>query len=115
MGDPPVAGAVHRTVAEVGPAAAATPMIGAPGAVAAAAGVTTLDDAEKALVPMALMAATWNVTGVPLTSPVTTRLVAPATAGRMAPSCTLAALSTFTEYPVIADPPLAGAVQVTVA
>ena len=97
MADPPLAGTVHRTVAEVGPAAAATPMIGAAGAVAAAAGATALDDAEKALVPIALVAATWNVTAVPLTRPVTTRLVAPAPAGRIAPTCTLAALSTLTE------------------
>ena len=97
MADPPVAGAVHVTVAEVGPAAVAFPMIGALGTVAAAAGVTALDRSEKALVPIAFVAWTWNLTAVPLTSPVTTRLVAAASAGRSAPICTLSELTTLTE------------------
>ena len=97
MAEPPLAGAVQVHRRRGGTAAVAVPIAGAAGAVAAAAGVTTLDDAEKAPVPTVLMAATWNVTGVPFTSPVTTRLVAPAPAGRRAPTWTLAALTTFTE------------------
>ena len=64
-------------------------MTGAPGTVAL--GVTASDLTEKALVPTALMAWTWNLTAVPLTSPVTTRLVAPAAAGRRSPTWTSAA------------------------
>src|SRR5664279_105303 len=98
MADPPsAADADHLTVAEVGPAAVAVPIAGAAGAVAAAAGVTALDRSEKALVPIAFVAWTWNLTAVPLTSPVTTRLVAAAAAGRSAPICTLPELTTLTE------------------
>ena len=50
------------------------------------AGVTAAVRAEKAPVPTALVAWTWNLTAVPLTSPLTTRLVEPATAVRNAPS-----------------------------
>ena len=69
-------------------------MLGAPGTVA---GVTALEDAEAGPVPMALVAVTVKWYVVPLVRPVTTRLVAAAPAGRSAPTCTLAALSTRTE------------------
>jgi len=52
-----LAGTVHDTVAEALPAAAATP-VGVPGAVA---GVTELDAAEAADVPIAFVAVTVNV------------------------------------------------------
>jgi hypothetical protein len=66
--DPPLlAGAVKATVACVSPGVA-TPMTGAPGIVA---GVTLLDAAEAAPVPMALMAVTVNVYAVPFVRPVT--------------------------------------------
>ena len=96
IADPPLAGAVQVTVADALPAVA-VPIAGTAGAVAAAVGVTAFDAAENAPVPTALMAATWNLTAVPLTRPVTTRLVAPAPAGRSAPTWMLAALSTLTE------------------
>ena len=96
IADPPLAGAVQLTVADASPAVA-VPIAGAAGAVAAAAGVTALDRSEKALVPIAFVAWTWNLTAVPLTSPVTTRLVAAASAGRSAPICTLSELTTLTE------------------
>ena len=72
---------------------------GAPGATtgAGAAGVTVLDDAEGTLSPMALVAVTVKWYVVPLVRPVTTRLVAPAAAGRSAPTAALAASSTLTE------------------
>ena len=44
----------------------------------------------------------------------TTRLVVPAAAGRRTPTWALAAFSTRTENPVIAEPPVAGAVHLTV-
>src|SRR5207342_3876185 len=117
MALPPVfAGAVHRAVALTAPPATpdvAVPMTGAPGTVA---GVTLFDDADAALVPMALVAVTVKWYVVPLVNPVTTRLVAAAPAGRRAPTCAFAALSTRTLYPVMAEPPLlAGTVHLTVA
>ena len=73
-------------------------MVGAPGTVAGAAGVTVLDSADKALLPAELVAMTWNRTAVPLVKPVTTKLVEPAAAVRNAPTCVVPAeLSTFTE------------------
>ena len=54
---------------------------------------------------MALVAVTWNRTAVPFVNPVTTRLVAVAAAGRRAPTWTLAAFTTRTVYPVMAEPP----------
>src|SRR6185436_11018648 len=68
-----------------------------------ARGVTAMDQAENAPVPAAPVAATWNLTAVPLSSPVTFKVVVPAAADRSAPIWTLAALATRTEYPVIAD------------
>ena len=61
MAEPPLlAGAVQRTVAEA-LAAVGGAMVGAPGAVAAATGVTELDGAEAGEVPMALVAWTSKV------------------------------------------------------
>jgi hypothetical protein len=55
MADPPSAGAVQVTVADVFPRVA-VPMVGAPGKVA---GVTGPEDADSKLSPMALVA--WTV------------------------------------------------------
>src|SRR5471032_1829 len=100
MALPPVmAGAVHLTVADALPATA-VPIPSVPGTVstgAAAVGVPEFDSAENNPVPTALIAATWNRTAVPLTKPVTSKLVAPAPAGRRAPTWALAALTTLTE------------------
>lgn len=75
-----------------------------------------MDLVERRPVPTAFLARTWNLTAVPLTNPVTFRLVAPAGADRRAPTrAPLAALTTRTEYPVIAEPPSAGAVHRTSA
>ena len=57
---PSEAGAVQVTVALASPAVA-VPMVGAPGTVAAAVGVTELEAAEAAPVPMALVAVTVKV------------------------------------------------------
>ena len=65
-----LAGAVKVTVALALPALA-VPMIGAPGTVAGALGVTLFDAADAAPVPIALVALTINVYAVPLVSPVT--------------------------------------------
>ena len=78
---PLLTGAAQDKVAWAIPATAETP-VGEPGTVA---GVTVLDRAEKIPVPSSLVAWTWNLTAVPLTSPVTFRLVAPAGAERAAP------------------------------
>src|SRR5450759_1735609 len=81
IGDPPVAvGAVQLAVASIGPPAVpsvAVPITGARGTVT---DVTAADRAESGPVPAALVAATAKVYAVPLVSPVTTRLVAPAAA-----------------------------------
>jgi hypothetical protein len=69
MGLPPsFAGAVHETTAEALPATADTP-VGAPGT--PATGVTDAEGVEGGLVPMALVAVTVNVYGVPLVRPLT--------------------------------------------
>ena len=61
MAEPPLlAGAVQVTVAEALPAVA-VPMVGAPGTVAGAVGVTEFDGAEAAPVPTELIAATVKV------------------------------------------------------
>ena len=71
--EPPLAaGAVQLTVAVVLPAVAA-PIAGAPGNTS---GDTEFDRAEKSPAPEALIPATWNLTAVPATSPVMTKLVA---------------------------------------
>ena len=54
MAEPVTAGAVHLTVIEVAPAAAATPTTGAPGTIS----VTVFELAEAAPVPMAFVAVT---------------------------------------------------------
>ena len=122
MGLPPVVPGVQFAVAVMGlplvPFVAAR-MAGAPGAVgpAGTAGVTLLDGADWPLVSgTALVAVTVKWTAVPFARPVTTRLVAPAGAGRGAPTGALPAVNTLTVKPVIAAPPLlVGAVQLTVA
>src|SRR6478609_7611881 len=111
MGEPPLVPAVHRTVAEALPRVA-VPIVGAAGAVA---GVTEFDRAERAPAPAAFTAATWKRYAVPLVSPVTTRLVAAAPAGRRAPTWVPAALTTRPENPVMGEPPLVPAVHRTVA
>jgi hypothetical protein len=67
IADPPSEPAVKPTVTLVLPAAA-VPMVGALGTVA---GVMLPDGAEAGPVPMALVAVTVHVTGVPLARPVT--------------------------------------------
>lgn len=98
IAEPPVDdGADHVAVAVRAPPAlprVAVPMIGAPGTVASAAGVTVFDDAESSDEPMLLTALTWKRYVVPLVSPVTDRLVAGAPAVRNAPTCAPVALAT---------------------
>ena len=65
---PSLAGAVQDTVAEALPAVADTP-VGAPGT--PAAGVTAVEAAEAAPAPLALVAVTVKVYGVPLVRPLT--------------------------------------------
>jgi hypothetical protein len=67
---PSLAGAVKLTVACALPAVA-VPIVGAPGAVAGAIGVTAFDAADGGPVPTLLLAVTVNVYGVPFASPVT--------------------------------------------
>jgi hypothetical protein len=62
---PSLVGAVQVTEAEALPAVADTP-VGAPGTFA---GVTAVEAAEAAPVPLALVAVTVNVYGVPLVRP----------------------------------------------
>ena len=89
MAVPPSLGAVQLIVADAAPRTA-VPIVGAAGAVrvttTGATGVTELESPDKGLVPTPFVALTWNLTAVPLVSPVTTRLVAPAPAGRRAPT-----------------------------
>jgi hypothetical protein len=67
--EPPLdAGAVNATVADVGPAAATAPIVGAPGTVT---GVTGVDGADAAEVPPVLVAVAVNVYSVPFDRPVT--------------------------------------------
>ena len=76
-GDPPSsAGGDHDTVATPFPAVAAT-SVGAPGTVAAAAGVT-VTGVEVGLSPFTFVAMTTTVYSVPLVSPVRTQDVVPA-------------------------------------
>jgi hypothetical protein len=114
MAEPPLlTGAVHDTTAWAFPGVAVT-AIGAPGTVV---GVTAALGIEASELPAALAAVTVNVYAVPLTRPVTVRLLASAAAGRSRPTWALvAALTTRTLYPVIAEPPSAtGAVHDTTA
>ena len=83
IGEPPLlTGAVHDTTATPFPAEAVT-AAGAPGTVL---GVTAADAADAGEIPVALVAVTVNVYAVPLTRPVTVRLLASAAAGRRAPT-----------------------------
>src|SRR3954471_15313035 len=87
MAEPPLAGAVHATVAAALPVVAVG-AVGVAGAVAAgggATGLTTLLPVEYALVPIALVAATRKVYAVPLVSPVTV-VVSTLPTGRSAPT-----------------------------
>src|ERR1700712_1008271 len=61
-----------------------------------AVGGTAAERDEKAPPPSTLTARTWNRTAAPLVSPVTSRLIAAAPAGRRAPTWPLAALTTRT-------------------
>ena len=58
---PLLAGALNVTVALLAPVAVAVPIVGAPGTVAGTLGVTLLDAAEAAPVPMAFIARTLSV------------------------------------------------------
>jgi hypothetical protein len=109
IAEPPFeAGAVQETVANALPATAETP-VGAPGTVA---GVTAADAVESVELPTAFVAFTLNVTAVPFVRPVTEAV-------RTLPTVTalpgVNPIYGVTVYPVIADPPEAGAVQETVA
>jgi hypothetical protein len=92
---PGAAGAVHLTTAEAF-AAAAVPMIGAPGT---GLGVTAALAREAAEVPTALVAVTLNVYAVPLVRPVTVAAVAPVVVAVCPPGVAV------TVYPVMAEPP----------
>ena len=71
IGLPPSdAGALKLTLACALPPVA-VPIVGAPGAVAGAVGVTLFDAADAGLVPTAFVAVTLNVYAVPLVNPVT--------------------------------------------
>ena len=86
--------------------AVAVPMIGAPGTVAGAVGVTLLDDADGLLLPCALVAITVQLTLTPLGRPVTVN-GGPAPVALWLPQVAVKA--------VIAEPPmLAGAWKFTV-
>src|SRR4029453_4722099 len=77
IGEPPsIAGAVHRTMALALPAVAG-PMVGTPGGVGAT-GVTVLERAEKAPVPLAFTALTRKEYAVPFARPVAVKLRAAA-------------------------------------
>jgi len=113
IAEPPVLpGAVQFTVAEVLPRVAGR-IVGAPGTVGAAVGVTAFDGAEAAPLPTALLAVTAKVYAVPAVRPVTViGLVVPDVAVPVATPPTRGC----TEKPVIGDPPLlAGAVKLTTA
>ena len=78
IADPPFdTGAVQETPACVSPAVAVT-LVGAPGAVAGATGVTAFDAADGTDVPTAFVAVTVNVYDVPFVRPGTVTDVAPA-------------------------------------
>jgi hypothetical protein len=104
---PLFAGAVHDTVADALPAVAATPA-GVPGAVA---GVTELDAADDGDAPTAFVAVTVNVYAVPFVNPLTVALVPL----EVVAVCAADPTKGVTVYDVIGLPPLAGAVQETVA
>jgi hypothetical protein len=82
MADPPsLEGAAQETRAEAFPAVATTLV----GRVGTLPDVTNADGAEAGLVPALLDAVTVNLCGVPLVSPVTSRLVAAGPVVRRAP------------------------------
>jgi hypothetical protein len=82
IADPPVdEGAVQVTATEAFPAVT-DEMVGAPGTFA---GVTEVDAADAALLPIAAFATTLKVYAVPFVSPVTTHEVAGAVAVHVAP------------------------------
>ena len=71
IGEPPSdEGAVNVTFADVDPAAATAPMVGAPGTVT---GVTGADGADAAEVPVPFVAVAVNVYAVPFDRPVTSQ------------------------------------------
>ena len=83
IGEPPLlTGAVHDTAAWAFPGVAVT-AVGAPGTVF---GVTATLGIEASELPAALAAVTVNVYAVPLTRPVTVRLLASAAARRSRPT-----------------------------
>ena len=83
IAEPPLlTGAVHDTTAWAFPGVAVT-AIGAPGTVL---GVTAALGIEASELPATLAAVTVNVYAVPLTRPVTVRLLASASAGRSRPT-----------------------------
>jgi len=105
MAAPLEAGAVQLTATEVVvDVGAAVTAIGAPGA---AAGVAVVEAAEAVPVPELFDAVTVKVYPVPLVRPETVQVVAPAVVQVKLPG------DEVTVYPVIAEPPVPGAVQDT--
>ena len=104
---PLVAGAVQLTAMLPLVFTEAVTAVGAPGG---SAGVTGLDDADDAPVPITLVAFTVKVYAVPRVSPTTVALVVV----EVTPVHPEHAGDGLTVYPVIADPLVAGAVQLTV-
>ena len=98
IAEPPLLPGDQWADAVIGPPLA--PRVGArlTGAPGVLAGETVADSAEYGLLPTPLVALTWSRYAVPLVRPVTTRLDAPAAAGRSAPTCALLeALTTLIE------------------
>lgn len=111
IGLPSLAGADHETVA-LRSAADAVTFVGAGGTRALTVGVTAFERADDGPVPTALVAATVNVYAVPLERPLTVTLVARKTVFGV---CASSPMYGVTMYEVMALPPFAGALQVTVA
>src|SRR5664279_857708 len=78
-------------------------------------GIAALEAADAAPVPLALVAVTVNVYAVPLVNPVTVVLVPGGVPVIVVAVCAVDPTNGVIVYRVIALPPLAGAVQVTVA
>src|SRR5690348_8744053 len=115
IGEPPLAGAVHRTVTVSGPPIAPRAAVTLGGMPGVPIGFTAADVAEYVPEPISFTARTRNRYMVPLVKPVTVSWEASAAARRTAPTVApVAALTTCTWYPVMAAPPSsAGAVHRT--
>jgi hypothetical protein len=106
---PSEAGAVHDTLTDPSPDTPAT-AVGAPGVVD---GTTPTDACDTAPDPRRFSAVTLNAYDVPFTRPVTCTLVAAPTGCWAAVVHDPPPAATCTTYPVIAEPPVAGAVHDT--